>query len=415
MPRHIPRRAAHIQHQHQLPRAEDFLAQEAALRQSLSATYGGQETEDGMLEGDQELEYEDSYEREDTGREEEGEGDHEMVEDGDEDERDENDVDMDEMGEEYGEQEDFMNGIENASAPIPPNLREISSLASWSLSTYKPGCGIANLRNPSPAHYWQSDGPQPHTLTLHFFKRVEIVRLRVYLDFDLDESYTPTNIIFSAGMGGNDLVEFATWRGEQPRGWVDINLEGVGGRHRKVRETRHHGRRRSQGKNVLGEVSVGAERRRSSAWSGEADESLLEHEHEHASAYQQPLDDIYVDENENDENEDHPTQDEEDYTDEDHDPNAGNVLKAMVIQMKITENHQNGKDSHVRGLQVFSRDDKRVARAPATEKKSLRASTATAAAAAGGAVGGDEDEENNPDHAALRFSESDYLPEPELR
>ncbi|KLJ11753.1 anaphase-promoting complex subunit 10, partial [Blastomyces silverae] len=130
-------------------------------------------------------------------------------------------------GQEEEEEEDEEDYDEkHTSAPIPANLREISSLASWTVSTHKPGCGIAALRHPSPSQFWQSDGPQPHTLTLHFFKRVAIVRIRVYLDFELDESYTPTKMIFLAGMGGNDLVEFATWQGEAPAGWVDIDLQG---------------------------------------------------------------------------------------------------------------------------------------------------------------------------------------------
>lgn len=72
-----------------------------------------------------------------------------------------------------------------------PGLREISPLATWTLSSSKPGCGLAQLRHPSPSQFWQSDGPQPHTLTLHFFKLVAIVKMRIYLDFESDESYTP--------------------------------------------------------------------------------------------------------------------------------------------------------------------------------------------------------------------------------
>ena len=147
------------------------------------------------------------------------------------------------------------------------NLREISTLASWTVSTYKPGCGIAALRSSSTSQFWQSDGPQPHLLNIHFFKLVSIVKLRVYLDFELDESYTPTRMLFLAGTGMYDLTEFAEWVGEAPRGWVDVDLEGVG--------------------------------------SGGSD-----------------------------------------------------VLKAMVVQVKICENHQNGKDTHVRGVQIFARDEK---------------------------------------------------------
>lgn len=37
---------------------------------------------------------------------------------------------------------------------------------------------------------------------------------------------------------------------------------------------------------------------------------------------------------------------------------GGNVLRAMVVQIRVVENHQNGKDTHVRGVQLFSRDDR---------------------------------------------------------
>jgi anaphase-promoting complex subunit 10 len=140
------------------------------------------------------------------------------------------------------------------------------------------------------------------------------VRVRVYLDFDLDESYTPTKMIFAAGMGGNDLVEFATWEGEAPCGWVDVPLEGVGGRN--------------------GGWVTDAKTRRVSTVYRNCEDS--EHEHD---------------------DECEPVSGEE--AGEDDDPYAGNVLKAMVIQMRIMENHQNGKDTHVRGFQVFACDDSR--------------------------------------------------------
>jgi anaphase-promoting complex subunit 10 len=141
-------------------------------------------------------------------------------------------------------------------------------LASWTVSTYKPGCGIPALLSPSTSQFWQSDGPQPHLLNIHFFKLVQIVKLRVYLDFTLDESYTPTRMLFLAGMSMYDLTEFAEWVGEEPKGWVDVPLEGVGG------------------------------------------------------------------------------------------GDDGNVLRAMVVQIRVCENHQNGKDTHVRGVQVFAMDER---------------------------------------------------------
>ena len=33
-------------------------------------------------------------------------------------------------------------------------------------------------------------------------------------------------------------------------------------------------------------------------------------------------------------------------------------VRCMVLQVRVIENHQNGKDTHVRGLQVFSMDER---------------------------------------------------------
>ncbi|KAJ5131316.1 uncharacterized protein N7515_007355 [Penicillium bovifimosum] len=247
-----------------------------------------------------------------------------------------------EQEDEDGDVDEEMRDQEKSPSPLPPNLREISSLASWTVSTSKPGCGVEALRNPSPAQYWQSDGPQPHTLTLHFFKLVAVVRIRVYLDFELDESYTPTKMIFAAGMGGNDLVEFAAWEGEGPRGWVDVPLQGVGGRNGGwVRNDAGKTRGRST-----------SSRRRTIVYRNCDDP---DHEHDDEC---DPLYDV---------------EDASSEVDED-DPYSGNVLKAMVIQMRIMENHQNGKDTHVRGFQVFACDDsrRRMAAAPSASADARR-------------------------------------------
>lgn len=36
----------------------------------------------------------------------------------------------------------------------------------------------------------------------------------------------------------------------------------------------------------------------------------------------------------------------------------GNTLRAFLVQIKVVENHQNGKDTHVRGLRIYARDEK---------------------------------------------------------
>lgn len=159
--------------------------------------------------------------------------------------------------------------------PAPPGLREISSLACWTVSSAKPGCAVAALRAQNTNLYWQSDGPQPHHLNVHFFKMVALAGIRIYLNFDLDESYTPTLVRFAAGTGYHDLQEFSVMKFERPSGWIDVDWEGVG--------------------------DVGGE-------DGEPEEESA-------------------------------------------------LLRCMLVQVRICENHQNGKDTHLRGLQLFARDN----------------------------------------------------------
>ena len=147
-------------------------------------------------------------------------------------------------------------------------LKEISNLASWTVSTCKPGSGVDALRSDDLDQFWQSDGPQPHHLNIHFSRMVNIVAIRMYLDFAQDESYTPTRLLLLAGTGYHDLIPFQTLAFEQPKGWIDVDLSGVGG-----------------GKN--------------------RDE-----------------------------------------------------LRCFLLQVKVLENHQNGKDTHIRGLKIYARDDK---------------------------------------------------------
>lgn len=214
-------------------------------------------------------------------------------------------------------------------------FRDISSLAAWTLSSSKPGCSLAQLRHPNPSQFWQSDGSQPHTLTLHFFKLVSIVKMRIYLDFDLDDSYTPTKMKFFAGMSEGGLVEFATWEvqyqvdpetGEtvegmkNVRGWIDISLQGVGGRELEP----HSLDALSYPEDYADEIVALGFRERQLG--GDVGPNCL----------------------------------------------GGDVLKCMVVQVRICENHQNGKDTHVRGFQVFARDDSASKGSRKVIKKHLR-------------------------------------------
>jgi anaphase-promoting complex subunit 10 len=168
--------------------------------------------------------------------------------------------------------------------PAEMGLKEINNLAHFGVSSHKPGNGVEELLSDDLERYWQwvahqlpssytilttcrSDGQQPHTLTIHFLRRVEIRAIRFYVDFQQDESYTPTHIIFRAGTGPHDLLQFAEMALANPSGWQDVPLVRCGGG---------------------------------------------------------------VD---------------------------GNSLCCWIVQMHIRENHQNGKDTHIRGIRMFALDE----------------------------------------------------------
>ncbi|SMQ47527.1 unnamed protein product [Zymoseptoria tritici ST99CH_3D7] len=208
----------------------------------------------------------------------------------DENEGEEQEEDGEEEEEEEEQDDEVPAELEEVMFP-PPGLKEISSLASWTVSTAKPGNGVAALRSPDTSMFWQSDGPQPHLLSIHFFKLVSIVHMRIFLDFQSDESYTPTKIQFLAGMGVHDIQEFAEMSFEQPTGWIDVDFSNVG-----------------------------------------------------------PV----IDDDED-----------EDMVRREVDWSRRPVLRAFLVQVRILENHQNGKDTHLRAVQLFARDDVQQARGPA--------------------------------------------------
>ncbi|KAK2591477.1 hypothetical protein QQS21_010823 [Conoideocrella luteorostrata] len=171
--------------------------------------------------------------------------------------------DDDEEGpEEEVEQEEAANLVD----PADIGLKEISNLGRFTVSSHKPGNGIEELRSDDLKLYWQSDGPQPHKLTVYFVKRVGIRDIRFFVDYNDDESYTPTKIIFKSGTSENNLIEFATMTMDNPVGWQQVPIAGAG---------------------------------------GEPD---------------------------------------------------GNTLVSYVLQMQILENHQNGKDTHLRGIKIYAFD-----------------------------------------------------------
>lgn len=104
-------------------------------------------------------------------------------------------------------------------------LVDVTRLGSWSVSTYKKGCGVDKLLDNSPHTYWQSDGPQPHAIEVRFSKLMRISTIGIFADIASDESYTPSSITVYAGTTQQDLVPVYTYQLDVPEGWCCLVLK----------------------------------------------------------------------------------------------------------------------------------------------------------------------------------------------
>ncbi|RLN29178.1 anaphase-promoting complex subunit 10 [Panicum miliaceum] len=110
---------------------------------------------------------------------------------------------------------------------VDTDMREMAKTAAWSVSSCKAGNGVAALRDDNLDTYWQSDGAQPHLVNIQFQKKVQLQLVVLYVDFKLDESYTPSKISIRAGDGFHNLKEIKTVELAKPVGWVHISLSGA--------------------------------------------------------------------------------------------------------------------------------------------------------------------------------------------
>lgn len=104
-------------------------------------------------------------------------------------------------------------------------LMDIGNLALWKVSSLKPGCSTDQLRDDDPDTYWQSDGTQPHSITINFAKKVSVQTLLIFTNYLIDESYTPSEILIEAGTGDHDLQKVINWRLKEPSGWSFLEFD----------------------------------------------------------------------------------------------------------------------------------------------------------------------------------------------
>jgi anaphase-promoting complex subunit 10 len=107
---------------------------------------------------------------------------------------------------------------------VPEFLKELGEDAVWTLSSAKPGNGVENLRDNSLESFWQSDGIQPHLVTVQFHKRTKISEVWICSIFRSDESYSPAQVSIRIGSGPDDLYEIQVVEMKEPDGWIRIPL-----------------------------------------------------------------------------------------------------------------------------------------------------------------------------------------------
>lgn len=112
---------------------------------------------------------------------------------------------------------------------LPLELRELSEDATWSLSSAKTGNGVRELRDGSLDTFWQSDGPAPHTVSIEFRRKSCVSEIRLLTSYKMDESYTPCHVSVRIGTNAQDAQEIQLFELKEPEGWIVLQLRAVAG------------------------------------------------------------------------------------------------------------------------------------------------------------------------------------------
>jgi anaphase-promoting complex subunit 10 len=103
--------------------------------------------------------------------------------------------------------------------------QELGENAIWSVSSAKSGSGVRYLRDNDMETFWQSDGDQPHFINVQFHRKTTVEAISFYLNFKMDESYTPDKIAIRSGTAFYDLQEIRQFQfPERPQGWIEVPL-----------------------------------------------------------------------------------------------------------------------------------------------------------------------------------------------
>ena len=149
--------------------------------------------------------------------------------------------------------------------------------------------------------------------------------MRLHINPELDESYTPTRIQIWAGTGYHDLlcVTEMNLEVEAPKGWLCVDLSNAGGPSEFVAGENS----RLDISTELGDDNGDTEEDEEVIEQLLAEGSAVPHE---LIARRQRRRRLKI--------------------------GRGPTLRCFLVQVRILENHQNGKDTHLRGFQVFAKD-----------------------------------------------------------
>jgi anaphase-promoting complex subunit 10 len=191
-------------------------------------------------------------------------------------------------------------------------FREIGDAAScWAVSTAKHGNGVHPLRDNDSTTFWQSDGVLPHNVDIIFPKLVNVVAVAILLHGRTDDSYTPKKLVVRASCGVGDLSDVASCETQNPQGWVILQLTQDGSAPPELNNNISEFAALHQ-RTAAEQLEVSNSHNGSSlqyAWANGQD----------LGTHRSPL-----------------------------------GMFATHIQICVLENHQQGRDTHIRGIKVFS-------------------------------------------------------------
>ena len=195
--------------------------------------------------------------------------------------------------------------LEEHAHYLDRHFREIGDMATWAVSSAKHGNGVVPLRDSDTASFWQSDGVLPHSVDIVFPRLVNVVCVAILLHGRTDDSYTPKRMVIRASCGVGELTDVAATETLNPAGWVVLQLTQDGSAPPAINNKLADFADLHQ-KSAAELLEYGPH-----AWTNLGADAL--------SAHRSSL-----------------------------------GLFATHLQLCVLENHQQGRDTHIRGIKVFA-------------------------------------------------------------